>query len=635
MGRLRHSLSLKLSVSLLFLSVLVFVAALGVMFVQSRYMLLKEATEHVASVLDHTVLRVRRSMNIVETATNSNGWMTQAFLQPDSLLAFSHRVVLLNGHVNGCSITVEPDVFPELGPFSAYSIREGDSIITVREGAYDYYDQVWYKQPKSLERSCWTDPFNDFNSNSVYTHHIIASYCKPLYMDDGRFVGVISTDLSLDRMKETIAEEQPYPNTYFVMINTEGRYIIHPDSIKELNKTIYEDLDAKKHADLIALGHEMAIGAKGNMRVTIDGTSCLVCYQPVPETKWCLALIIPDREILQTYYRLAYIMVPLIVVGLIVILLVSWVIVAHAIGPLNQLLVQSKDIANGRYENQIPHTKRQDAVGRLQNSFATMQESLTRHVSEIKNATEETKRSNEEIVEATKLAEDADRQKILFIQNVTHQIRTPLNIVMGFAQVLRTSLEEIPHDEVKKIVDMMDHNAKTLSRMLLMLYDSSDAGLSTELSMHKDDQVFCNEVARECIHFTREYFPEINVKFKSDLPDSYSIRTNGLYLMRTLRELLYNSAKYSDGAYVVFSVHETDNSVRFIVEDQGPGMSEAYRVQMFVPFTKVNELSEGLGLGLPLSKRHSQNLGGDLILDTSYQEGCRFILELPNNSRND
>ena len=50
---------------------------------------------------------------------------------------------------------------------------------------------------------------------------------------------------------------------------------------------------------------------------------------------------------------------------------------------------------------------------------------------------------------------------------------------------------------------------------------------------------------------------------------------------------------------------------------------------MFMPFTKVNDLSEGLGLGLPLSKRHVQNLGGELTLDTTYREGCRFVIELP------
>lgn len=629
MVKIPHSLSLKLGVSILFLSVLVFVASLGVMFVQSRLILREQVTEHVTSVLDHTVARVSGYMNAVETATNAYSWMAQEFLNPDSLLAISHRLVMLNGHVNGCSITTEPDVFPKLGPFSAYSIREGDSVLTVKEAAYDYYNQIWYKQPKFLERPCWTDPFNDYNDNTLYTKNIIASYCKPLYTEDGRFIGVISSDLSLKLLKETIVDKQPYPNTYFVMVNSEGKYIIHPDSTQEMKKTLFEDLDAEKQPDLIALGHEMITGDKGNLRVVLNGTSCLVCYQSVPDTRWSLALVIPDREILQGYYRLANIIVPLIVIGLMIILLIIQRIVTQAIKPLNQLLTQSQIIAEGNYDRRIPHTQSHDAVGQLQNSFATMQESLDRHVSDIKKVADETKRSNEELVKAAQLAEEADRQKTLFIQNVTHQIRTPLNIIMGFAQVLRSSMGEIPRDEVKKIVDMMDHNTKTLSRMLLMLYDSSDAGVSVELSSHKNELVLCNGVAQESINFTKEHFPEINVKFESDLPDTYHIRTNGLYLMRTLRELLYNAAKYSDGTYVLLHIRETEKTIRFIVEDHGSGMSEAYYDQMFKPFTKVDELSEGLGLGLPLSKRHSQSLGGDLFLDKTYHDGCRFVLEIP------
>ena len=629
MGRIRHSLSSKLGVSILFLSILVFVASLGVMFVQSRLMLRKKATERIVCVLDNTVQRVRTCMNRVETATNSNGWMALEYLNPDSLLTISRHVVSVNPHVNGCSITTEPDVFPELGPFSVYSIKEGDSVVTVREAAYDYYNQVWYKLPKTQARPCWTDPFNDNNDNALYTKNIIVSYCKPLYSDDGRFLGVISTDLSFKHLKETIVEKQPYPNTYFALVNSEGRYIIHPDSTKEFNKTIFEDLNIETQPELVALGHEMTTGGKGNMRVTVNGTSCLVCYQPIPDTKWCLALVIPDREILQTYYRLAYVIVSLIVIGLIIILLITWKIVDQSIKPLSQLLAQSQIIAQGNYDEQISHTERRDAVGRLQNSFATMQESLNRHVTDISHAAEEAGLRNEELVKATKMAEEADRQKTIFIQDVTHQIRTPLNIIMGFAQVLRNSNGEIPHDEVKKIVDMMDHNAKTLSRMLLMLYDCSDAGTSVELQIHTDEMVSCNKVANESINFTREHFPEINVRLESDLPDAYRLRTNRLYLMRTLRELLYNAAKYSNGAIVLFRIQDTGNTIRFIVEDQGPGMSEAYQEKMYEPFTKVNELSEGLGLGLPLCKRHSRSLGGDLFLDTSYHDGCRFILELP------
>ena len=51
---------------------------------------------------------------------------------------------------------------------------------------------------------------------------------------------------------------------------------------------------------------------------------------------------------------------------------------------------------------------------------------------------------------------------------------------------------------------------------------------------------------------------------------------------------------------------------------------------MYKPFTKVNDLSEGLGLGLPLTKRHAISLGGDLIYDRDYRDGCRFTLEVPD-----
>jgi signal transduction histidine kinase len=99
--------------------------------------------------------------------------------------------------------------------------------------------------------------------------------------------------------------------------------------------------------------------------------------------------------------------------------------------------------------------------------------------------------------------------------------------------------------------------------------------------------------------------------------------------MRALRELLYNSAKYSDGQNIKLIVERKDNIVRFVVEDTGKTITEADSKNIFKFFMKVDDLTEGLGLGLPLAKRHAQTLGGDLILDTNYHDGCRFIIEIP------
>ena len=242
---------------------------------------------------------------------------------------------------------------------------------------------------------------------------------------------------------------------------------------------------------------------------------------------------------------------------------------------------------------------------------------------------EETEKRNEELQRASLLAEESDRQKTVFIQNMTHQIRTPLNIIMGFAQILRDNVTDLPVGEIRKMADMVEHNAMTLNRMILMLYDSSDSGVSEEMNSQKYESVSCNEIARDCIANISLHFPDLSVHFETRIPDSLSINTSRLYLMRSLREILYNSAKYSDGQHISLCVSATESVVRFVFEDTGPGIDANYINEMFVPFTKVNDLSEGLGLGLPLSKRHIINLGGNLILDTEYHEGCRFIVELP------
>ena len=211
---------------------------------------------------------------------------------------------------------------------------------------------------------------------------------------------------------------------------------------------------------------------------------------------------------------------------------------------------------------------------------------------------------------------------------MTHQIRTPLNIIMGFAQVLSASIE-LPQDEMKNISGIMKHNAMSLKRMIQMLYDSSETGLSEELSSTNSEEVSCNEIARECIDYTAEHYPDMPITFETELDDTLTIRTNRLYLMRSLRELLYNAAKYSDGQHIRLHLSKTGTFVRFITEDTGPGIAQEYLDQIFVSFSKADDLSEGLGLGLPLAKRHVTNLGGTITLDTNYHEGCRFIIEMP------
>lgn len=628
---IRKSLSLKLIVSILLLAVPIFVLSIGLLFFESRANIKREATEHAKSRLNTAAYHVDRYLRIAETASNITAWIVEENFVPDSMLAFSRRIVELNGNIDGCSIGAEPDMFPEYGRYcSAYTIRKDDSIMTVIEAPYEYFTRIWYDTPRTTKRSGWTVYYDDFDSLDIALDGMLATYSKPLYTPDSTLLGVMSVDLSLTRLSKMITADKPYPNSYFVMVDRRGQFYIHPDSTR-LFTPIFSGADPIKQADIIALGHEMSSGQEGSMSVVMDGQPCIVCYKPIRNALWSMAIICPESDILKGYQQLTSIIIPILIIGLILILILGRRSVIHAISPLDQLLVQAQRMAAGHYDQQIPHSTRHDAVGQLQNSFLQMQSSLNRHISDIRKVNHETARRNEELVQANQMAEEAGHQKTTFIHNMTHQIRTPMNIVMGFAQVMEGNFGIFPKEEVKSLADLMNSEAKKLRRMSQMLFDSSDIGIFEELKMKRNETISCNEVARECMVYTHQNFPGINVEFETSIPDSLCLRSNHLFLMRGLREMLYNSAKYSDGQHVSMRLSGTDEYVQFVIEDTGTGIPEEHREKMFEPFTKIDDLSEGLGLGLPLALRHITYLGGTLTLDTNYFDGCRFIIRFPSD----
>ena len=164
----RRSLSSKLSIVILLLAVPIFTLSLGVLFTQSRYMIRAEAVGHANSVLSATMQRVNRHLMTIETATNANAWLVEQSTTAQALQFFTNYIVRLNPSIDGCSISTEPGVVEGYeNQFSAYTIREGDSITSVIEEPYDYMHKLWYRTPRDLDGPCWVAYFDEADSLSL------------------------------------------------------------------------------------------------------------------------------------------------------------------------------------------------------------------------------------------------------------------------------------------------------------------------------------------------------------------------------------------------------------------------------------------------------------------------------------
>lgn len=634
------SLSVRLCINILLVVVLIFTLSLGFLFWQSRNIIRQEAIEEASHVLDNTALRVKGCLMEVETATRNMLWLIDRHHEMDSLMQFSHRVVTLHPNVNGCSITMEPDFYPgQAYGFSAYSVRiddagspQNDSVATVREADYDYYDKVWYKTPRSENAACWVDPFDDFNAGTLSSPEMIASYCVPLHDGKGHFIGVISTDLSLKKLTQTIANEHPYEHSYCMMLGADGHYFVHPDTTKLLKQTIFTNTDPKEHRDIVTLGHEMTNGRTGHMEVDIDGKSHIVLYRPLEGTMWSVALVCPSNELLRGYNSLNYILLPLLVIGLLLLVMGCRRIVNHFIQPLGLLASELQQIGHGDYEKPLPVSQRTDLIGQLQNSFCQMRRSISQHIRDVEQKKQETEQRTTELEQATQLARQASEQKTQFMQDMSHQIRTPLNIVHGYSQVLRDGCDTMSDEKKRQMVETMYVQTNTLDYMVSKLLTASL--IESNQTISTNDTVNCNKLAREAFDSTSGLISHTaEMHFDCRVADDLTVKTNSHHLLIVLTELLFNALHFTREGSVTMRVEATDDDVLFTIEDTGPGIPADKAGFIFDKFTKIDIFTEGLGLGLFLCQRVVQLMGGRLTLDPQYTTGSRFILSLPRPHR--
>ncbi len=633
-NRIRRKLSLKLTFGIMLFLIAIFVVSLGILFMRSRQLVREEAMERAEQELDNVVMRVNGMMNEVETATMTARWhLTDDNLQPDSLLNFARRIVAMNPNFDGCSISTEPNYFPQIGRyFSVYAYHEGDSVVSNTEDPYEYFDKVYYKTPLLLGKPSWVEAYAE-DVNGVVSGNfddLIVSFGVPIRNSKRETIGVISTDLSMPWLSQVISAYKPYPNAYSVMLGADGQYLIHPDTAKLMKKTIFSDADTKDNQDLITLGHDMVSGNSGMLTVKIRGKRCLVLYKSLKRAPWSIALVCPESDILAGYTKLLYILIPLLVFGLLVILAFCLNVITSMVTPINELTDKLSYITHGHYNEPIERTSRRDVIGRLQNNFAEMQEALSKHITSLQEVNNVTCKLNSELEKASVMARKADESKSEFLKDVTHQIRTPLNIINGFTQVLRDDSGSLPRDEVEGLIDTMQYNAVGMNRMINMLLVAANTGKDVKINVMEEVNV--HELV-DALTYLYAHTPPYTVDLVTDIKllDTFTVRSNREFLGKALAELLFNAKKFTTDGHVKLTAMASGITVIFMVEDTGPGISEETQARLFDNFEKGNIFDEGLGMGLPTCRQMIRMIGGELKFDAKYTEGARFVVVIPNS----
>ena len=223
---------------------------------------------------------------------------------------------------------------------------------------------------------------------------------------------------------------------------------------------------------------------------------------------------------------------------------------------------------------------------------------------------------------------ESDKMKTRFIQNVSHEVRTPLNIISGFSQVIADPSLTESDEERQHMATMMQKSALQITNLIdeiigLSLIESSN-------NVVKDDIVKVNQLLENVVaDFEDNVQPQVTLRVDSELDPEFSIATNRNMLYRILGALTDNALKNTEKGSVTLKARTVAQTLILTVEDTGCGIPADQAEHIFERFVKLDSFKQGIGLGLPLSRKLAEQLGGILTLDTNYILGARFIITLP------
>ena len=224
---------------------------------------------------------------------------------------------------------------------------------------------------------------------------------------------------------------------------------------------------------------------------------------------------------------------------------------------------------------------------------------------------------------------ESDKMKTAFIQNISHEVRTPLNIIGGFSQVIANPDLDPDIEERREIARMTQKNARLITTLidemlLVSLNENSEEA-------KKENQVEINNLMRGVMKEAKGNLSDkTTIQYDTTLADDFTILTNEYMLRIIINAIVDNAAKYtSEGTIILKASKPSDTELTLTVEDTGCGVPAAEAEHIFERFVKLDTFKEGIGLGLPLCRMLIEKLGGTVRLDTTYTQGARFVVTLP------
>lgn len=236
--------------------------------------------------------------------------------------------------------------------------------------------------------------------------------------------------------------------------------------------------------------------------------------------------------------------------------------------------------------------------------------------------------TQKELIAARDRAQVASRHKTDFINNMTHEIRTPLNAISDYSRLIADCVNDSKHpylDNYAKLIVLNNELVQTMVNDVLEISEIDNSRLKI-----KEEPSSVKEMCRMAVESVRHYLrPGVKLEFAEPEGKDITVHTDPRRVEQVLLNLLNNAAKFTSEGSIKLSYEVVGQNLVFAVTDTGSGIPQGKEELIFERFEKLDNSTQGAGLGLPIARLVAGMLKGTVVVDRSYTGGSRFLFTIP------